>query len=204
MLISQQCGLIQNRSFSRNCWYHVDWLSLYTSQVQINYRACIHIVTCLTASDLTSQLRWAILLPRVLWLWTSPPSWGRLWCCQVSYDSGPRLQAEVDTDAITCPMAPDITSRLGWTPVLPRVIWLWISPLGRGGLWCCHVSYGSGPHLPAEMGYGAATCPVGPYEPRASSIKKSLTCLPVQLGTHVPNAHMHVSKAPHVKTIMRL
>jgi hypothetical protein len=36
------------------------------------------------------------------------------------------------------------------------------------------------------------------------SIKKSLTDMPVQLGTHVSNAHKHVSKAPHVRAIMCL
>jgi hypothetical protein len=45
---------------------------------------------------------------------------------------------------------------------------------------------------------------MGPYGPQASSIKKSLAGLSVQLGTHVPNARAHVSKAPHVRAIMHL
>jgi hypothetical protein len=28
--------------------------------------------------------------------------------------------------------------------------------------------------------------------------------MPTQLGTHVPNAHTHISMAPHVRAIMRL
>jgi hypothetical protein len=40
--------------------------------------------------------------------------------------------------------------------VLPRALWLWTLPTG-GGLQHCHVSYGSGLHLPAEGNFGAAT-----------------------------------------------
>jgi hypothetical protein len=47
-------------------------------------------------------------------------------------------------------------------------------------------------------------CLVGLYGPQALSIKKSRAGLPVQLGTHVPNTRAHVSKAPHVRAIMRL
>jgi hypothetical protein len=54
------------------------------------------------------------------------------------------------------------------------------------------VSYGSGPRLSTEVSSGAATCPVAPCGPWDSSIKKSLSVLPVQLGTHVPNARAQV------------
>jgi hypothetical protein len=64
------------------------------------------------------------------------------------------------------------------------------------------VSSGSGPHLPAEVGSGAAMNPTVPCESRASRIKKTLAGLPVQLGTHVPNAHTYVSKDPNVRAIM--
>jgi hypothetical protein len=64
------------------------------------------------------------------------------------------------------------------------------------------VSYSFGPHLPTEVGPDAVTCPAGAYGTRASSIKKNLAGLPVQLGTHVPNARTHVSNAPHVRAIM--
>jgi hypothetical protein len=40
----------------------------------------------------------------------------------VPYDSGPRLPAEVGSNAATCPMAPDLASRLRWVPVLPHVL----------------------------------------------------------------------------------
>jgi hypothetical protein len=85
------------------------------------------------------------------------------------------------------------------------------------------MSYGSRPHLPAEMDSGAATChvasnltsglgvgssvatcPTAPCGPRVSSIKKSLAELSVELGTLVPNARVHVSKSPHVRAIMHL
>jgi hypothetical protein len=32
----------------------------------------------------------------------------------------------------------------------------------QGGLRCYHVSYGSGPRLPAKVGSGTATCPTAP------------------------------------------
>jgi hypothetical protein len=73
----------------------------------------------------------------VLWLWT-----------------------EVGSGVAMCPIALDITSRLRWAPTLPRVLWLQTSPPGRGGLRRCHVSYGSGPCLLAEVGSNAATCPM--------------------------------------------
>jgi hypothetical protein len=43
--------------------------------------------TCHTVPDLTSQLRWAPVLLRVLWLQTSPPGRGGLWHCHVSRGS---------------------------------------------------------------------------------------------------------------------
>jgi hypothetical protein len=138
-----------------------------------------HTVTCPMASDLTSQLRWAPALPRVIWLWSS-------------------------SGAVTCPMAPDLTSRLKWAPALPRVLWLRTSSPGRGGLQRCHASCGSKPHFPTGAGSSVAMCPTSPCGPRVSSIKKSLADLTVQLGTHVPNAHAHVFKTPHIRTIMCL
>jgi hypothetical protein len=61
------------------------------------------------------------------------------------------------------------------------------------------VSYGSGPHFPVEVGSGAVTCTVTHCGSQVSSIKKSM---PVQLGTYVPNAHEHVSKAHGIRAIM--
>jgi hypothetical protein len=156
------------------------------------------------APDLPSQLKWAPALPCVIWLRTSPTGWGGLRRCHVSYSFGPRLPAEVGFDAAMCPMAPDLATRLRWALALLRVICLWTSPPSWDGLRRCHMSYGSRPRLLAEVGSGAATCPAGPYEPWASSIKKSLPGLPVQLGTHVPNARVRVFSAPHVRFIMRL
>jgi hypothetical protein len=66
------------------------------------------------------------------------------------------------------------------------------------------VSYGSVSHLPAEVGSYVATYPTVPYGPHASSIKKSLVGLPMQLGTHVPNVRAHVSKVLDIRVIMGL
>jgi hypothetical protein len=57
----------------------------------------------------------------------------------VSYDFEPRLSAEVDFGTATCPVSPDLPSRLGWAPALPRV---------------------SRPHLLTEVGSDDAMCPV--------------------------------------------
>jgi hypothetical protein len=39
----------------------------------------------------------------------------------MSYGFGPHLPTKVSSDAATYPMAPDLVSRLGWAPALPRV-----------------------------------------------------------------------------------
>jgi hypothetical protein len=66
------------------------------------------------------------------------------------------------------------------------------------------VSYDSGPHFLVEVDSNATMYPAAPYGPLASSIKKSLAVLPVRLGTHVPNARTHISKAPDFRAIMGL
>jgi hypothetical protein len=66
------------------------------------------------------------------------------------------------------------------------------------------MSYGSGPRLPAEVDSNIVMCPMTPWGPQVSSIKKSLAVLPVQLVTHVPNAHVHVSKALDIRAIIGL
>jgi hypothetical protein len=42
----------------------------------------------------------------------------------VSYGSGPCLLIEVGFGVATCPVSPDLASRLGQAPVLPHVRWL--------------------------------------------------------------------------------
>jgi hypothetical protein len=66
------------------------------------------------------------------------------------------------------------------------------------------VSSGSGPHLPTKLGSDVTTCPMVPYEPWALSIKKSLTDLPTQPGSSVPNARTHVPNVAGVSAIMCL
>jgi hypothetical protein len=54
-------------------------------------------------------------------------------------------------------------------------------------------------------GSGAATAsPLAPCGPRASSMKKNLTGLPMQLVSYVPEAHTHVSKTLDISAIMGL
>jgi hypothetical protein len=84
--------------------------------------------TCPMALELTSQLRWALTLPLVIWLWISHLGWGGLQCCDVSYGSGPRLLAEVGPGAATCHMAPDLASRVRWAPALSRIPWVPMGP----------------------------------------------------------------------------
>jgi hypothetical protein len=144
---------------SPSCWdglrrCHVS----YGSGLRLPTEVGSGVATCPTALDLASTLRWAPMLPHVLMPRTSPFGWGGLWRCHVPRDFGPHLHAEVGSGATTCPKAPDLASRLRWTPALPCVIWLWTSPPGWGGLWCCHVSYSSGSRLPTEVGSSAAMC----------------------------------------------
>jgi hypothetical protein len=74
----------------------------------------------------------------------------------------------------------------GYGSGAPHVLWLWILP-------------------PYREGSGAATaCPVVSCGLQASSIKKSLACHIVQLGTHVPNARTPIFKASDVRVIMVL
>jgi hypothetical protein len=61
-----------------------------------------------------------------------------------------------------------------------------------------HVSYDSRSCLPAG---GAPDCHMS-CGPQDISIKKSLAGMPVQLGSHVPNARAYISKTPDVRTIM--
>jgi hypothetical protein len=78
---------------------------------------------------------------------------------------------------------------------------MYSAPDPLGGLWCavCPVA----PDPTSMLGeLQAATRHAVPCGPRASNTKKSLAGLPVQLGSHVPNARMHVSKMPDVRTII--
>jgi hypothetical protein len=77
----------------------------------------------------------------------------------MSRGSGPHLLAELSSGAATCSSAPDLTSLSRWTPTLPRVLQLWISPPCRGRLRRCHVAP---PSPPREESSGAATYPTTP------------------------------------------
>jgi hypothetical protein len=131
----------------------------------------------------------------------------------------------------SCPAAPDLAFLPRWATTLPCVLWHQTPPPYWGGLWCCHVSYGSRPrlrprwastlplsrgsrprhvsygsepHFSTGKGSGAATHPAVPYGPHTSSIKKGLASLPIQLGSRVSKACTHVPKAPDARAIMGL
>jgi hypothetical protein len=143
--------------------------SRYKSQVKTSYSTCIYTLSC--------ALRHR----------TSSLNWGGFQRYHVCYSNRPHLLAEVGSGAVTCPMPLDLASRLRWTPVLSRVLWLWTSPPGWVRLWRCHVSYDSGPRLPAKLGSDAATCPApGPRLPsEVGSGATTYTWLPV---SRVPRA----------------
>jgi hypothetical protein len=120
-------------------------ISFKSRQVAVSVSTCCHVpygsgphlsaeissgaALCLMTPNLTSRLRWAPALPRAPRLCTSPPSWGGLQRCHMSYCSGPHLPTKVGFDAATCPMAPDLASLLRWALTLPHVLRL---PVGCG------------------------------------------------------------------------
>jgi hypothetical protein len=114
---------------------------------------------CPTALNPASLLRRAPTLLCASWPRTPPPCSGGLRCRHVSHGSEPRLPAREGSGAAMCPTAPDPASLLRRALVLPRVARLLTSPSCSAGLWCCYVSHGSGPRLPAREGSSAATCP---------------------------------------------
>jgi hypothetical protein len=93
---------------------------------------------------------------------TSDPTWllGGLWCCHRSYGTRPHLPTEVSSGATTCPTAPNPTFLPRWAPALPCIPWHRTPPPCWGGLWSYHMSYGSGPHLPTEVGSNPIACPM--------------------------------------------
>jgi hypothetical protein len=112
------------------------------------------------------------------------------------YNVGSCLPAREGSGATTCPTTLDSVSLFGRAPALPRVPRLWILPPCSGGLWRCHVSYGTEPCLPAQEGFGAATCPVALCGPQTSRIKKCLDGLPMRLDSCVSKACLYVTEMP--------
>jgi hypothetical protein len=60
------------------------------------------------------------------------------------------------------------------------------------------------PNLAFKDSSAIITCPTVFCGPQALNIKKSLTGLSVQLGSHIFNARVHVSKASDVRAIIDL
>jgi hypothetical protein len=74
-------------------------LSLYSLQVHTSTMTCVFIC-CYVFYDFGNELQ----------------------CYHVSYDFESRLPVKVSFGAVTCLMAPDLTSRLRWTLVLLGVL----------------------------------------------------------------------------------
>jgi hypothetical protein len=102
-----------------------------------------------------------------------------------SRSTGPHFHVRDGSGATMCTMALYPASLLGSALVPPCFPWLWTLP-------------------PCWEGSGAATRPVVPYGPWASSIKKSLASLPMKLGSCVSKARMRDSKAPDARALMGL
>jgi hypothetical protein len=124
--------------------------------------------------------------------------------CHMPYSSRSYLPAQKGSIATMCPGALDPASLFGRASTLPRAPWLRTPPPYSGGLWCCHVSHGLEPRLPAREGSGTATFPSALSRPRDLGIKKGLADLGMQLGSHVLKVHSCVTKAcspdKHCKT----
>jgi hypothetical protein len=143
------------------------------------------------APDLSSLSRCAQVLPHVLQPRTLPSCRGGLRCCHVSRGPGPRLLAELSSGAATCSLAPDLTSLLRWTLVLPCVPWLWAlhSREESSGAATCSstLNLASLPRLalallrvprlqalpPRDESSGAATYPTAPNGLWTTRIKKA-------------------------------
>jgi hypothetical protein len=129
----------------------------------------------------------------------------------------------MDSEAATCPVAPDPTFQIVRAPASPRVPWLRTPPPYKGGLQCAACStaldpaslQGEGSGAPRVLrlrilppyleGSGAATaCPTVFCGPRVINIKKSLAGMPVQQCPPIFNARAHIYKAPGVRAIMGL
>jgi hypothetical protein len=50
------------------------------------------------------------------------PCQDKLQHCHVPYSSGRHFPIKVGSDAVTCPMPPDLTSQLRWAPTLPHIL----------------------------------------------------------------------------------
>jgi hypothetical protein len=116
--------------------------------------------TCPTTSDPVSLLRGASTLPCVSRLRIPPSCLGGLWRYHMSCGSESCLPTQEGSGAATCPTAPDPASLLMRALVLPHIPWLQILPPYSKGLRRCHMSRGSGSCLPAQVGSGAAMCPM--------------------------------------------
>jgi hypothetical protein len=115
------------------------------------------------------------VLPRVPQPRTSPPYRSELRCCQVPLVPGPRLLTEVNSSAVTCPMASG-------------------SAFLRGELLCCHLSHSPGLCL-SERGAPVLPHPTPPSGLWTTGIKKDLAPLGTQLGSRVSKARSCVTEA---------
>jgi hypothetical protein len=108
----------------------------------------------------------------------------------VSRNIGTCLPTEVGSEAAKCPVAPEPPppEREGSGATMCTIA---SDPLGE--LRCATCPEASDP-ASLRGGLRDPVMPVIPYGPHASNMKKSLAGLPVQQGSLVPNAHVHVSR----------
>jgi hypothetical protein len=143
------------------------------------------------------------------WLIPAPPLAGTL---QTGYprvqDSSQDKERNVQPRTATCLATSEHASQPRWDPRLPHVQWLRSPPPEREGSGATMCTIASDPlgelrcatcpeaSDPASLrgGLRDPVMPVIPYGPHASNMKKSLAGLPVQQGSLVPNAHVHVSR----------
>jgi hypothetical protein len=120
-------------------------------------------------------------------------------CRHMSCGTGPCLPAKVCSEATTRPVTPDSASLIGRAPMPPSVSWLrtrWEGsdvPPSCGSGSCLHTGRAPGCHASCDSLWATGLKP-----------KKNLAGLPVQLGSHVPNACALVSKASDIRAITDL
>jgi hypothetical protein len=110
---------------------------------------------------------------------------GGLWGYHVSHDTRPCPPTREGSGATMCTVALDPASLQGRAPAPPCVLRLQTLP-------------------PSREGSDVVVHPVVPCGPHASSIKKSLVGMPVQLGSCVFKAHAHVFNTSDTRAIMGL
>jgi hypothetical protein len=117
--------------------------------------------------------------------------------CHVSCGSEPCLHVEEGSSTAMHPTTPDLASLPRWALALPRAMWLRTLPPYQNELRHCQVPCSIGHCLPAEAGFGAATCPhgTGPHLPVGEG-SSAATCLVVLSHTSLPRRALTLPRVP--------